>query len=113
MLAVYAALNIVLMAAVIGKLGWVSVGALFASFFFMSIMFPTIFALGIHGLGVETKKASSYIVMAIVGGAVVPMLMGFIADRLSMRVGFVVPLICFAGIAAYGASWQRLCAKTR
>jgi FHS family L-fucose permease-like MFS transporter len=113
MLAAYAALNIVLMAAVIGKLGWVSVGALFASFFFMSIMFPTIFALGIHGLGVETKKASSYIVMAIVGGAVVPMLMGFIADRLSMRVGFVVPLICFAGIAAYGASWQRLCAKTR
>ena len=113
MLAAYAALNIVLMAAVIGKLGWVSVGALFASFFFMSIMFPTIFALGIKGLGPQTKKASAFIVMAIVGGAVVPMLMGFIADRLSMRVGFVVPLICFAGIAAYGASWQRLCAKTR
>jgi len=79
MLAVYAVLNVLLMAMVMGKLGWISVGALFASFFFMSIMFPTIFALGIAGLGGETKKASSYIVMAIVGGAVVPMLMGFIA----------------------------------
>lgn len=111
MLAVYAVLNVLLMAMVMGKLGWISVGALFASFFFMSIMFPTIFALGIAGLGGETKKASSYIVMAIVGGAVVPMLMGFIADTLSMRVGFVVPLTCFAGIAVYGASWRRLSAK--
>jgi FHS family L-fucose permease-like MFS transporter len=111
MLAAYSALNVLFMIAVMGNLGWVSVGALFASFFFMSIMFPTIFALGISGLGAETKKASSYIVMAIVGGAVVPMLMGFIADRLSMRVGFVVPLTCFAGIAAYGATWRRLRAK--
>jgi len=79
-----------------------------ASFFFMSIMFPTIFALGIKGLGPQTKKASAFIVMAIVGGAIMPMLMGWLADVASMRVAFMVPLFCFAGIAAYGGLWTRL-----
>ena len=72
------------------------------------IMFPTIFALGIRGLGEQTKQASSFIVMAIVGGAIVPMLMGKIADVASMRVGFIVPLACFIVIGVYAASWQKL-----
>jgi FHS family L-fucose permease-like MFS transporter len=91
-------------------LGWLSVAALFASFFTMSIMFPTIFALGIHGLGEHTKKASAYIVMAIVGGAIMPLLMGWIADQASMRAGFAVPLACFAGVFAYALLWKRLSA---
>jgi len=54
----------------------------------MSIMYPTIFALGIKDLGEQVKKASSYIVMGIVGGALCPMLMGKIADISSMTTGF-------------------------
>ena len=107
-LALFAAVNVVVMGLVMAPLGWISVGALFASFFFMSIMFPTIFALGIQGLGPQTKKASAFIVMAIVGGAIMPMLMGWFADFASMRVAFVVPLLCFAGIATYGGLWKRL-----
>jgi len=109
-LALFAAVNVVVMGLVMAPLGWISVGALFASFFFMSIMFPTIFALGIQGLGPQTKKASAFIVMAIVGGAIMPMLMGWFADVASMRVAFVVPLLCFSGIAAYGELWPRLVA---
>jgi FHS family L-fucose permease-like MFS transporter len=110
-LAAYSFINVALMALVIGTHGKLGAGALLLSFFFMSIMFPTIFALGIRGLGEQTKQASSFIVMAIVGGALVPMLMGWIADVASMRVGFVVPLVCFAAVGAYAASWQKLEAK--
>jgi len=111
-LALYGALSAVVMALVMAPLGWISVFALFASFFFMSIMFPTIFALGIRGLGPQTKKASAFIVMAIVGGAIMPLLMGWFADVASMRVAFVVPVLCFVGIAAYGNLWPRLAAGT-
>ena len=76
-----------------------------------SALVQFIFALGIQGLGPQTKKASAFIVMAIVGGAIMPMLMGWLADVASMRVAFVVPLFCFAGIAAYGGSWKRLVAN--
>jgi FHS family L-fucose permease-like MFS transporter len=86
----------------------VSVVALFGTFFLMSIMFPTIFSLGIHGVGEHTKRASSFIVMAIVGGAVTPPLMGKLADAFNMRTSFLVPFLCFAGIAAYGLAWQKL-----
>jgi FHS family L-fucose permease-like MFS transporter len=74
-------------------------------------MFPTIFALGIRGLGEHTKLASSLIVMSIVGGAIAPPLMGYIADVHSMRIGFAVPLVCFVFIAIYGAVWQKLEAR--
>jgi FHS family L-fucose permease-like MFS transporter len=80
----------------------------FGTFFFMSVMFPTIFALGIRGLGDYTKLGSSLIVMSIVGGAIAPPFMGHIADLHKMRTGFVVPLVCFALIALYGLFWQRL-----
>jgi FHS family L-fucose permease-like MFS transporter len=88
-----------------GKLG---LYALFGTFFFMSIMFPTIFALAIRGLGDHTKLASSIIVMSIVGGAIAPPFMGHVADLYSMRAGFVVPLVCFVLIAFYGAFWKKL-----
>lgn len=103
LLAGYAIANFILIFTVIVGLGWISIVSLFVSYFFMSIMFPTIFALGIRDLGSLTKKASSYIVMGVAGGAICPMLMGYIADVThSMAVGFTIPLGCFAFIAAYG-----------
>jgi len=107
-LAVFAAVNVALMAAVVAGRGVLSAGALVACYFFMSVMFPTLFSLGLRGLGAQTKKGASPLVMAIVGGAVAPVLMGAIADAASMRAGFLVPLLCFAAIAAYAAGWRRL-----
>jgi FHS family L-fucose permease-like MFS transporter len=106
-LTIYATINVVacLLAMLGGTAGLIG---LFASFFFMSIMFPTIFALGIHGLGEHTKLGSSLIVMSIVGGAIAPPFMGWLADIYSMRVGFAVPVICFALVATYGILWPRL-----
>ena len=106
-LATFAVVNIVLTAMVVGG-GTLGLYALFGTFFFMSVMFPTIFALGIRGLGDYTKLGSSLIVMSIVGGAIAAPFMGHIADNSSMRVGFVVPLVCFVLIALYGAFWQKL-----
>ena len=107
-LGTYAIANVILCGIVILKLGWISVAAVFLSFFFMSIMFPTIFALGIYGLGVQAKKASGYIVMAIIGGAIMPKLMGYLGDVYNMSVSFIMPLCCFVFIAIYGYSWPRL-----
>jgi MFS transporter, FHS family, L-fucose permease len=92
------------------KLGWTSAIALFLTYLFMSIMFPTIFSLGIYGLGSRAKNASSFIVMAIMGGAVVPKLMGHIADtsKDGMSAGFIVPLVCFIWVAGYGLFWSKL-----
>lgn len=90
----FALADAVCMALVIASAGTVSLYALYLSFFFMSIMFPTIFALGLEGMGGYTKKASSYIVMGVAGGAFSPMLMGYIgADN--MATGFLVPLVAF------------------
>jgi len=102
LLAFYAFINVITMSIVVGALGWLSVGALFTTYFFESIMFPTIFALGIKGLGPLTKKASSLLVMSIVGGALIPVLMGRIADVSTMALGFIVPLVCFVFIVYYG-----------
>ena len=107
-LGLYALCNVALMALITLGLGWVSVAALILSFFFMSVMYPTHFALAIHGLGERTKLASSWMVTAIVGGSVMPVLMGWLADRSSMRVGFFMPLACFVCIMLYGFGWRRL-----
>jgi len=107
-LGAYAIANVILCGIVIFKIGWISVAAMFLSFFFMSIMFPTIFALGIYGLGIQAKRASGFIVMAIIGGAIMPKLMGYLGDIYNMSVAFLMPLCCFALIAMYGYSWPRL-----
>ncbi len=111
-LGLYAVINSVLMLLIVLKLEWLSAVALFLSFFFMSIMFPTIFALGIHGLGGKAKVASSFIVMAIMGGALMPKLMGWIGDNHGMSVGFIVPCVCFLFVAAYGFLWSKLSGST-
>ena len=108
MLGVYGVLNVLACLLVFLKLGWVSVVCVFVSYFFMSIMFPTIFALGIFGLGIKAKKASGFIVMAIMGGAILPKVMGAVADQYDMSRGFIVPLICFAIVALYGFGWSKL-----
>ncbi len=111
-LAAYAGINVVLAAICMGG-GTPGLYAMFGTFFFMSVMYPTIFALGIRGLGDYTKLGSSLIVMSIVGGAIAAPFMGHIADMHSMRTGFVVPLVCFVFIALYGILWQRLESKDR
>jgi MFS transporter, FHS family, L-fucose permease len=98
----YACISVALCLLVVAGLGWVSVTALVASFFFMSIQFPTIFALGVKNLGAHTKRGASFIIMAIVGGALVPPLMGFVADRSSTAISFLIPAACFLVVAWYG-----------
>jgi len=107
-LAVFSVANVGLMTLIVLPLGWISFVSVFLSFYFISIMFPTIFALGIRGLGESTKFASSLLVMAILGGAVMPLLMGALADHYPMRIGFVMPLGCFVAIAGYAVAWPAL-----
>jgi FHS family L-fucose permease-like MFS transporter len=107
-LGLYGIINVAICLLIVLKLGWPSVICVFLSYFFMSIMFPTIFALGIHGLGARAKKASAYIVMAIMGGAILPKLMGAVGDNYGMSRSFLVPLCCFGFVAYYGYSWRRL-----
>ena len=79
MLGVYGVVNVLLMAVTMTQPGIVGAWGVVASGFFLSIMFPTIFALGLKGLGPNTKLAGSLLVMAIVGGALFPLVLGFIA----------------------------------
>lgn len=102
LLVVYAAINILLCAVVVSGVETLSVIALVAIFFFMSIMFPTLFAMGVKNMGKQTKRASSLMIMAIVGGAIMPYLMGAVADRYSTAVAYALPLLCFAVVLAYG-----------
>lgn len=104
LLAIYAVINTFLIVLVIADVGWLSVVALFSTYFFMSVMFPTIFALGVADLGPLTKKGSSFLVMAVAGGAFCPPIMGLIADNYNMSTAFIIPLFCFAFIAWY-AKW--------
>jgi FHS family L-fucose permease-like MFS transporter len=106
-LGLYGVLSAVVCLLIFLKLGWFSVVCVFASYFFMSIMFPTIFALGIFGLGAGAKKASAFIVMAIMGGAILPKVMGAVGDAYDMGRAFIVPLLCFAFVAFYGFCWPK------
>lgn len=93
------------MSLVIFVRGVPGMGAIMVCSLCESIMFPTIFAFALRGLGRYTKTASSYLIMCIVGGAVAPVLMGMIADTWCMAWGFLVPLCCFVYIAAYGRAF--------
>ena len=110
MLGLYALISTAAMVLVMMGLGWPSLVALYLNYFCMSIMFPTIFALGLKDLGGMTKKGSSVLVMTIVGGAICPVIMGRIADISGMAIGFIVPLVCFAFIAWY-AFYRAKCEK--
>lgn len=102
LLSVYALINVMLSFIVVLNQAWISVYALLTIFFFMSVMFPTIFALSIKNLGQHTKKASSFLIMSIVGGALVPYFMGLIADHYSTSLSYIIPLGCFIVVFFYG-----------
>jgi len=101
MLALYALMCCLLLPVVAVEFGWMSLIALYGVFFFMSLMFPTIFALAIKSLGSLTKQGASFLVMSVAGGAVFPPLMGAVADTYGMRMGFLVPIPLFAFILYY------------
>ena len=99
----YALINILLLVIALNTSGKIAVYTVIAVPFFMSIMFPTIFALGIKELGEETKMASSLLVMSIVGGALAPLVMGLISDYTgSMQKAYIIPLLCFIAVAWFG-----------
>jgi FHS family L-fucose permease-like MFS transporter len=103
LLTTYAIICVALSAlAIVGK-GTITIYTVIAICFFMSIMFPTIFSLGIDSLGKDTEMASSLIVMSIVGGAVLPRFYGLISDSTgNIQNGYIVPLIAFAVVAYFG-----------
>ncbi len=103
LLTLYALINIVLLTVAVTVKSDIAVYAVMASPFFMSIMFPTIFALGIKELGEETKLASSFLVMSIIGGGLAPIAMGYISDKTgSMQTAYIVPLLCFVAVLYFG-----------
>jgi len=101
LLAIYAVINAAVIMVAITRPGWLGVSCLVVVSFFMSMMFPTIFALGIKGLGTHTKTGGSLIVMSIIGGAALTPLMGKIADLSGIAMAYSVPAACFLGIALY------------
>lgn len=105
LMGIYALINILLILIAVLFPGWVGVWCIFLSSFFMSLMFPTIFALGIKGLGANTKIAGSVIVMAIIGGGVFTPLMGLIATK-SMAHAMLVPLGCYCIVTLYSFWWS-------
>ena len=109
LLSLYAIINISLLAFALINHNQFSVYAVMVVPFFMSIMFPTIFALGIKGLGEETKIASSFLVMSIIGGGIFAPIMGFISDKTgSMQSAYIVPVICFAVILFFGLNGHKV-----
>lgn len=107
LLAIYAAICIALCVVVVVGPQQLSVIALIVIFFFESIMFPTIFALGVEGLGSRTRRAASYQVMALFGGAVAPLAMGVVADHLDISTAYIVPLVCFVVVLAFAMYGRR------
>jgi FHS family L-fucose permease-like MFS transporter len=94
--------NIVLVSLGVLFSGWFGLWCVFLTSFFMSLMFPTIFALGLKGLGPNTKIGGSLLVMAIVGGAVLTPLMGLISEKFhSVAIAYLVPLVSYIAIALY------------
>lgn len=104
----YSLSNIVLVAVAIAFPGWVGLWAIFITSFFMSIMFPTIFALGLRGLGPNTKIGGSLLVMAIIGGAVLTPIMGLISEYAhSIAASYAVPLAAYVVIALFSLMTRR------
>ena len=103
LLAVYSVINAVLMAVAIALPGRTGLAALVIASFFMSVMFPTIFAVGIGGLGAARKSASSVLVMSIVGGAILTPVMGAISGLAGIQWSMAVPLLCFVVIMGFAA----------
>jgi FHS family L-fucose permease-like MFS transporter len=108
LLAAFAAINALLVLTTMSSSGTLAMYSIIAIGLFNSIMFPTIFALGIERLGPMTSKASSLLIMAIVGGAIVPFVQGVIADQIGLQHAFFLPLLCYLYIVFYGVSGSKI-----
>ncbi len=97
-LATYSIINVFLLLLAVTMDAKFSVFALIGVAFFMSIMFPTIFSLSIRGLGSKTKLGSSLVIMGIVGGAIIPPIMGKVSDLSNIQYAYLVPIVCFSYI---------------
>ncbi len=107
LLAAFAAVNVVLCLVAVAAGGTIGLYALIAASFFMSIMFPTIFTISLRGLGPYTKSGSSFLVMAIIGGAVFTAIMGWVSRESSINVAYVVPAVCFAVVFVFAWASRR------
>ena len=108
LLAVFAVINALLVITTMSTTGTVAVYSIVAIGLFNSIMFPTIFSLGIERMGPLTGKASSLLIMAIVGGALIPWIQGVVADAIGVQHAFFIPLICYGYILFYGLSGSKI-----
>ncbi len=108
MLTVYSACSILLLLYCVFVGGKPGVFAMMGVEFFMSIMFPTIFALGIKDIGKYTKIASSFMVMSIVGGAFIPLILGYVSRQQNIEVAYTVPLVCFFVILYFGLKGHKV-----
>ncbi len=113
LLGLFAAVAAALLAASMASRGSLALWSMVAIGLFNSVMFPTLFTLGIKGLGPLTARGSSLLIMAIVGGAIVPLLQGLLADRICLQASFVLPLVCYAYIIWYGWNESRVVAVAR
>jgi FHS family L-fucose permease-like MFS transporter len=108
LLAVAASGALVMVATSMLTNGYVAVGSILLVGLFNSIMFPTMFTLGIAGLGPLTGEGSGLLIMAIVGGAAIPVIQGMIADRIGVHHAFILPLVCYLYVAYYGLIGSRI-----
>lgn len=108
LLTAFGAANVVLALVVSLGVDRLSLVAMIGTFFFMSTMFPTIFALGVRDLGAGTKRGASFMVMAIGGGVALPYPMGWIAETYGAPAAFILPAGAFALVALYGWRWSRI-----
>ncbi len=99
--------NIIMCLLIAQNLGWVSFIALLMLNFFFSIMFPTIFSLGLKNMGDKTEQASSFLVMAVVGGALFPPVMGRLADT-DIALAYYLPIVCYAVIFLFGYRFYKV-----
>jgi FHS family L-fucose permease-like MFS transporter len=108
LMAVFCVVNAILASVAILHPGWLGVWTIFITSFFMSLIYPTIFSLGLHGLGSDSKVGGSLLVMAIVGGAALTPAMGVLADRShNLALAYTVPLLGYLVIAGYAMFGQR------
>jgi FHS family L-fucose permease-like MFS transporter len=101
LLGIYSVVNVVLGLVAVTRVNWLGACCLLTTSLFMSIMFPTIFALGLKGMGDKTKTAGSLLVMAILGGAALTKVMGMLADASGLQAAYLVPVVCFVGVGLY------------
>jgi FHS family L-fucose permease-like MFS transporter len=108
LLLIYSLANIFLLLIMVYFGGMIPLYALIGITFFMSIMFPTIFSLGIAGLGSQTKLGSSLIIMSIAGGALLPVVMGYVSDKSNIQTAYLVPAVCFVVVAWFAVKSKNI-----